>query len=284
MAGRRLAGALVTVVVAVLLSSVLIRLAPGFGLDERQLDLRLSEQSVRALRQESSRRDSGGLDGCLHYLTGLFRGDWGVSISLRRPVRELVSERAPLTLRTLGIGGLAAWAGSFSVSFALLWVRRRELEHLVTAGSGLLLCLPAAAVASLFLYAGRGPAAALAVVLFPKLLQYTRKIVNASHASPHVLAAAARGAGRGALIFRHVCWPALPELLATIGVSVSMAIGAVIPVEALCDSPGVGQLLWQAAMARDLPVLLHMTLLVTAITSIANLSADAMRLWIAAEA
>ena len=56
--------------------------------------------------------------------------------------------------------------------------------------------------------------------------------------------------------------PAASELLALGGLSVSMAIGAVIPVEALCDSPGLGQLVWQSAMARDLPVLVHLTALV----------------------
>ena len=56
-----------------------------------------------------------------------------------------------------------------------------------------------------------------------------------------------------------------------------MAAGSVIPVEALCDSPGVGQLVWQSAMARDLPVLLHLTALVALVVCAANLLADAGR-------
>jgi len=71
--------------------------------------------------------------------------------------------------------------------------------------------------------------------------------------------------------------PVLPELLALAGVSISMAVGASIPVEALCDSPGVGQLIWQAAQARDLPVLINVTLLITALTVTANLMADTAR-------
>jgi ABC-type dipeptide/oligopeptide/nickel transport system permease component len=56
-----------------------------------------------------------------------------------------------------------------------------------------------------------------------------------------------------------------------------MAVGATIPVEALCDSPGVGQLVWQAAMARDLPVLVNVTLLIAGLTVAANLAADTAR-------
>ena len=51
-----------------------------------------------------------------------------------------------------------------------------------------------------------------------------------------------------------------------LGVSLSMAFTAAIPVEAVCDSPGIGQLAWQAALARDLPLLTNLTLIVTAVT------------------
>ena len=52
--------------------------------------------------------------------------------------------------------------------------------------------------------------------------------------------------------------------------SFSIAFGALIPVEVVCDIPGIGQLAWKAAQARDLPVLVTLTLLVTAITIVVN--------------
>jgi len=58
---------------------------------------------------------------------------------------------------------------------------------------------------------------------------------------------------------------------------VNMALGAAIPVEALCDSPGVGQLVWKAALARDLPVVVNVTILIAAITASASLVSDAVR-------
>ena len=47
-----------------------------------------------------------------------------------------------------------------------------------------------------------------------------------------------------------------------------MAIGAAIPVEAICDVPGLGRLAWNAAMARDLPLLVNLTMIVAVATSI----------------
>jgi ABC-type dipeptide/oligopeptide/nickel transport system permease component len=45
-------------------------------------------------------------------------------------------------------------------------------------------------------------------------------------------------------------------------------------VEALCGLAGVGQLAWQAALGRDLPLLVNITVLVTLVTLLANCSAD----------
>jgi peptide/nickel transport system permease protein len=55
---------------------------------------------------------------------------------------------------------------------------------------------------------------------------------------------------------------------------VSIAIGAAIPIEALCGLAGIGQLAWQAALARDLPLLVNITVLVTLVTLLANTAAD----------
>jgi ABC-type dipeptide/oligopeptide/nickel transport system permease component len=55
-----------------------------------------------------------------------------------------------------------------------------------------------------------------------------------------------------------------------LGVSASLAFTAAIPIEALCDLPGVGQLAWKAALGRDLYLLVTLTVLVTAVTLVAN--------------
>jgi len=95
-----------------------------------------------------------------------------------------------------------------------------------------------------------------------------------TYSRPHIIAARARGLGEGRILFWHVVPVVAPQLLALAGVSVSMAVGAAIPVEALCGLPGIGQLAWQAALARDLPLLVNITILVTLVTLLANSSAD----------
>jgi peptide/nickel transport system permease protein len=92
--------------------------------------------------------------------------------------------------------------------------------------------------------------------------------------APHVLMARAKGLGGAAVLFRHVLPVLAPEMLALAGVSVSLAFSAAIPLESICDVPGVGQLAWQAALGRDLPVLVSLTLLLTLVTRAANAAAD----------
>ena len=276
---RRFAGAglrqglmlLLTLTATAMLSALLTGSAPGIGMDERQLDLRLSERSIDAIR---SRRFVTGVGA---YLRDVVMGDWGVSISLGRPVRELVRERGGLTLKTLGGGLTLAWTLALGLSLILEDLHWHGPERAAALLAGGLLCLPAAMVALLSVRLDLSPALALATVIGPRIFRYVRNILAAWSRMPYVLAARARGAAGLALVCRHICIPAAPELLALGGISAGMAIGVVIPVETVCGSPGVGQLVWLAAMGRDLPVLIHLTVLVAAAVSGANLVCDALR-------
>ena len=49
-------------------------------------------------------------------------------------------------------------------------------------------------------------------------------------------------------------------------------IGLLVPVEVIFDLPGLGQLAWSAALNRDLPVLLAVTLMVAACVAVAGSS------------
>ncbi|MGA3023996.1 MAG: ABC transporter permease subunit [Bryobacteraceae bacterium] len=273
---RRLLCLALTIVLAALLAAALVRVAPGFGVDERRLDPRLSESSVRALEAESA-NDANLIRYFGRYLAGLCRGELGQSVSFGQPVRELIAERLAVSVRSAAAGMAWAWATATLTALALGMLRSRAWGLAATILSGGLLCLPAAVIALLALYAGVGPGAAIGAILLPRILRYVHSITGAMTRRPHVLCARARGVEGPALLVRHVWLPASAELLALIGVSVNMALGATIPVEALCDSPGVGQLVWQAALARDLPVVVNVTILIAAITASANLLSDAVR-------
>jgi peptide/nickel transport system permease protein len=280
---RRLACMALTILLAAFLGAAMVRLAPGFGMDERQLDARYSASSREAIEEASGARSSL-LSFFASYLAGLCRGEFGRSISFGAPVRELIADRFPLTLRSAAWAMLLAWTIAAATVLLLGLARKRPLEWAASGAAGALLCLPAAVVAVLSFYLGAAPALAIAAILLPRILRYLRTVTAAVTSRPHVLAARSRGCSGLGFEMRHVWLPAAPELLALGGISVNMALGAAIPVEALCDSPGLGQLTWKAALARDLPVLVCVTILMAAVTAAANLLSDAARVCVRREA
>jgi len=262
-----------TVLLGGLLSATLVRLAPGFDVDEQQLDPRLNTDSVRVLR-ETRLEERNILRFYFHSLQRAAHGDLGTSLSLGQPVGQLLRERAPLTLRLVGIGLLLSWAAALALALSAAWLRVSAYDALATVISGTFLCLPAAVLALLSVLWNVPGALAVALIVFPRVYRYTRNLLAKAHALPHLITARAKGLTELRILFWHVVPVVGPQLLAVAGVSVSIAIGAAIPVEALCGLAGVGQLAWQAALARDLPLLMNLTILVTLVTLLANSGAD----------
>lgn len=258
---------LLTLAAGGFISATLVRFAPGFGVDEAQLDIRLNNQSIEAL----AHRPQESLPAFyLHYGKRLLHGDLGVSHTLQRPVTELIKERMPETLKSVGLGLLLAWCLGLSIACLTVITRSFALDTAAGLLCGALLCIPAAVMALMFVLARAPERLVLAVVLLPKIYSYSRNLLLRSVNQPHVLTARAKGLGNLSLLIRHVLWPAAPQLLAVAGVSAGLAFTAAIPIEALCDLPGVGQLAWKAAMGRDLYLLVTLSFLVTAVTLVAN--------------
>jgi peptide/nickel transport system permease protein len=262
-----------TVLLGGLLSAVLVRLAPGFDSDEQELDPHLNAASIQALHQ--ARLEQHDIFRFyFHSLQRAVHGDLGVSISLGQPVSSLLRERGPLTLRLIGLGLLMSWTLAIALAFSAAWLRISAYDAFTTTFSGTLPCLPAAVLALLSVLWNVPGALAIGLIVFPRIYRFARNLLAKAYFMPHILTARAKGVSELRILFWHVTPVVAPQLLAVAGVSVSIAVGAAIPVEALCGLAGVGQLAWQAALARDLPLLVNITILVTLVTLLANSGAD----------
>lgn len=262
-----------TVLLGAFLSAVLVRCAPGFNVDEEELDPHLNSESIQALRQSRlEQRDI--FHFYFHSLQRAIHGDLGTSLSLGQPVTTLLKDRLPLTLRLVVIGLLLSWTVALALALSAAWMRAIPYDTVATVISGTFLCIPAAVLALLSVLWNVPGALAIALIVFPRDYRYARNLLAKAYSLPHITMARAKGLSEWRILFWHVVPLAGPQLLAVAGVSVSVAIGAAIPVEALCGLAGVGQLAWQAALARDLPLLMNITILVTLVTLLANSSAD----------
>jgi peptide/nickel transport system permease protein len=266
--GSRLLALALMTLAACLLSATLVRFAPGFGIDESEFNPNLSAASVESIR--AAHRVDSLPAYYAHYVQRAVHGDFGNSQWLNQPIGALIKERFPITAKSVLIGVSLGWALAIALCLTGALVTNAVIEGAGAALSGILIALPAAAVAILSVYLRMPVAAAIAVVIFPKLYRFSWSLLKHSLQQPHIVAARARGLSEQWIVLRHVFPSAAPGLFALLGVSFSLAFGAAIPIEALCDSPGVGQLAWQAAINRDLPLMMTLTLVTTLLTVAAN--------------
>lgn len=270
----QLARIVALVLLAGLASAILVRFSPGALVDERELDPRMSQETLTALRTKRTAENSLSV-GFLQYLKGALHGDLGESKSRNAPITDLLTQNAPATLRRMGIGLAGAWLAGLGMAvlvarFHQAWI----IESLTSITAGTLLSLPAAVLAYFCLTAGVAVETVLILVLVPRVFRFSRNLLVQAYGSSYIDMARARGISETRILFGHVFRSAAPQMAALIAASLSMAVGAIIPIEAICDAAGLGRLAWQAAMSRDLPLLVNLTMLIALATTAAMTVAE----------
>lgn len=257
-----------TLLAAGLAATLLVGYAPGFGVDEKALDPRFSASSARLTRQ--SVRERGAVAVFVEYLQHAAQGDLGTSETFSAPVAGLIRERARVTIRNLALGMAAGWLLTVLLCAASAWARAVPARLLGSAATAVLLCVPAGLIAfgavAMHLPAGIG----IASVVFPRVFRYVDGMLRSAESKTHILAARARGLGETRILFNYALRDHAPQLFALAGMTANIALGAAVPMEVLCDEPGVGQLAWRAALGRDLDLVVAITLVLATATLLAN--------------
>ncbi|WP_162601587.1 ABC transporter permease [Occallatibacter savannae] len=254
------------------LCATLVRYSPGYGVSEEELDSRLNAESREALKAQNN--DGGLLNFYVGYWNRLLHGDLGTARSLQAPVTELIRQRSPETLTSAATGVLIGWGLGLPLAIAAVMTRSAAIKLSANLLASSMLCIPAGVLALLCILWQVPGRLVLGLVVLPKVFEYSRKLLARSAAMPHVITATAKGVTPTRILLRHIIAPALPQLIALGGISISLVFAAAIPVEVVCDIPGLGQLAWNAALGRDLNLLVIITLMLTAITLLANSVAD----------
>ena len=255
----------------------LMRVAPGYFTDERELDAQYAATTREALAAQQQQEGS-----VLHLMATealeALHGDFGTSRQFGVPVSELVRARAATSARLLAGSVLGGWLLSLAMALALSGRRSRGGEALIAAPSALLLAVPVGALATVCLLTEiGGPMLVLATLLAARDFKLLYRLLRRAAGAPEMLYARALGLPRWRVVVTHLLPALRHDLLALMMTSVIVALGLLVPVEVIFDTPGLGQLAWAAAMNRDLPVLLAVTLLVAACVAIAGAMTDSRR-------
>jgi peptide/nickel transport system permease protein len=265
LSGRLLSNLLALILVVLaggFAAAALVRYSPGFDSIPEDLNPEISPTTLRLLHENHNRENSLPLFYA-RYLASAVRGDFGVSQSLAQPVAELLRRRAPVTLRLILWGTAGGWLLGGFLAWMAVWTRRGILEGAAFSLSGLLVAIPPAVLGLAFFFYEAPLALALALALVPRLFGTLRPLLDDYYASPALLGARSRGVQPRIIALRYVLRAGGPQLAALMGAGLVLALGAAIPIETLCGVPGIGSLALEAAMARDMPVLCGLALIIT---------------------
>jgi peptide/nickel transport system permease protein len=304
LAVRALQG-LVLVPAVALLSFVLAELAPGDFFADMRLDPRMSEEHVRSLRARH------GLDRPLperyaRWLGSLARGELGFSFAYGQPVAPLLWPRARNSLLLNVVATAAAWLLAIPLGVWWAHLRSRGARHAFAAATAFLLAVPDVvfALALLLLAVRTGwfpaggmvslgheqmtwgaqradvarhlalPAIALVVSILPVLVRHVRAAVAGALQAPFVRVARAHGLSEARVLFRHALPAAANPLVSLFGLSLAGLLSMSLLVEVVMGWPGLGPLMLEAILARDLHLVVGPVLVSTVFLLLGNLAGD----------
>jgi peptide/nickel transport system permease protein len=269
------AGRILSLILLAALGTIaLMRYAPGYFTDAREMDAQYAEGARAQLKAVQEQQTSFTVL-TRHLLKDWLHGDLGRSRQFDVPVTELMSSRVRVTVKLLACGVGGGWL--FALAFALpLSARRTQSgEGLIAAPTAVLLAVPIGALATACLLTNfGGPLLVLTSLIAVRDFKLVYRLLRQTWNKPHFLFAHAQGFSLSQIMRIHLLPGLATELFALATMSFVLALSAIVPVEVIFDVPGLGQLAWSAAMNRDMPVLLAVTLLMAACVGFATLIAE----------
>ena len=295
---ERLASAIPIMLIVSLVTFALIHLIPG------DPAVAMAGMSATAEQVANIRKDLGLdrplPDQLVHWYAALARGDLGRSLLLGQPVLSVMAARLPVTL------ALSAYALLLTLLFGMLsgivaalrqntWVDQTAMVLSMIGISvpnfylALLMIvlfavqlhwLPSGGYVALtadpigWLRTSTMPAVAQALLLAGLLARITRSTMLEVLRQDYIRTAKAKGLPASRVVLKHALANALIPIATVVGIVVSLLISGSVVTETMFSIPGVGQVLTQAVLNRDYPMVQGGLLITTALLVGVNILVD----------
>jgi len=284
---RRLGGAylagrvgvlIATLLVATAIVFVIVQVVPGDPV-RYMMGLQADPDAVAATRHQLG-LDIAPTQRYFRWLGGLLHGDFGRSFTYRIPVGELIADRLQVSLPLAVLALLLSTAIAFPIGFIAAARRGRASDLVLSSVTQLGLAIPnfwlgillvmlfavglhwvsaggfpgwdaglAAGLKALTL-----PAIALAMPQAAILARVLRGALIDTLHEDYIRTARAKGAGEWQVLWRHALPNALVPVLTIVGMQFSFLLAGGVIIENVFFLPGLGRLVFQAIVQRDLIV------------------------------
>src|SRR6266498_4050950 len=289
--GHRLLAGLAVVLGVVILTFLLLHLAPG-----DPIDIMLGPTATA--EQVAAQRRALGLDRPLpaQFVTWLgrfARGDWGTSIAKGRPVRAVLGDAWPATVRLVALSLLLSYLIGLVVGAVQAARSGSRTDTVLSIASVTLFAVPGywlgLMLVLVFTYWGRMlPAFGAAGLdadylrggawLIDRLRHLALLLVTLSQ--PFITTARAKGLTPLRVVGHHALRNALAPIVTLLGLSLPALFSGAVFVEAVFAWPGVGRVLVEAVQARDYPVVMAATAVSAVLVVAGNMLADVLAAWL----
>jgi ABC-type dipeptide/oligopeptide/nickel transport system permease component len=228
----------------------------------------------------------------LRWLADVLRGDFGRSLSMKRPAAELIIERLPYTLELtvtalitsvlLGIPlGVASAVKQYTVmdhismGVALFWLSMPGfwlglmLMLLFGLRLGWLPISGSMGITSLIL-----PALTLGLPQVGMIARLMRSEMLEVLREDYVKTARAKGLREFLVMYKHVLRNAIIPVMVILFLAIPWLISGAVVVETVFAWPGMGRLMYRAILIKDFPIVQGVILIIAILTVICNFLGD----------
>ncbi|HET8835140.1 MAG TPA: ABC transporter permease [Gemmatimonadales bacterium] len=242
------------------------------------------------------------------WLSRFARGDWGTSIATGRPVRTMLAQAWPATVRLVGLSLVLSYLLGIAVG-VIQAARNGRLDTALSVATVTLFALPGywlgLMLVMVFTYRLRWlpafgaagfdadflapadrladrlrhltlPLVTLTLVGVGGTARFVRGAMLDVAGAPFVTVARAKGLSERSVTLRHVLRNALIPVLTLLGLSLPTLFSGAVFIEAIFAWPGVGRVLVEAVQARDYPVVMAATAVSATLVVLGNLLAEVL--------
>jgi peptide/nickel transport system permease protein len=295
---RRLGSAVPILLIVSLITFGMVHMIPGDPA-AAIAGLSATPEQIAVVRSELG-LDQPLLQQLVHWYVALLHGDLGRSLLMGQPVAQVTFERLPVTLALsayalvltliLGLvsGVIAAlkqntiadqlammlamvgismpnfWLGLLMILFFAVW-----LGWLPTGGYIAFTDSPWG-----WFRTSTMPAISLALLQVGLLARITRSTMLEVLRQDYIRTARAKGLPNRQVVVKHALSNALIPITTVVGIIISLLISGSVVTESLFSVPGIGQLLTQAVLNRDYPMVQGGLFIVTAVLVLVNILVD----------
>ena len=289
----RLLGAIPTLLLVIVLSFLMVRLAPG----DPFADMQALPPDVRANIERHYRLDEPLPAQLLYYLSDLLKGDLGPSYRSRDyTVNELIGRKFPVSLKLGALAMLLALAVGVAAGTVAALRQGSGLDRTVMAFAMTGISIPVFVVAPIlvllfavklgWLPAGWTSTESASRLLLPVVtlalpqIAYIARLTRASMidvlSRDFIRTARAQGLGTATIVRLHALKPAMLPVLSYMGPAIAAILTGSVIVEQIFGIPGLGESFVGGALNRDYTLVLGVVIVYASLIVLLNLVVDIM--------